>query len=289
MMAVLPQSQDSIAVLIATRDRFSLLSERSLASVRSQLLKPEIVVVVNDGSSFSDAERVAIAERFPSIDCRIMENTRTPGAAGAWNTGIRELSTNRFRGFVALLDDDDEWDPEHLHLNLTTARRTGANIVISGLRFLFNGHRIDRPLIQSLSAPDFLVGNPGWQGSNTFVSFDLLKEVGGFRDGLQSLNDRDLAFRLLQSPRARTAFTGQWTATWHSRSEGTLSARRSPAKISGLRWFWNLYGSEMSDIQAAAFFERAKNLFGVERFEIVDSRGDVPPHSRSRGDLDGPT
>lgn len=288
-MTVLPQSEDSIAVLIATRDRFSLLLERSLTSVRNQRLRPETVVVVNDGSSFSDAERVAIADRIPSLDCHIIENARTPSAAGAWNTGLHELSTNRFRGFVALLDDDDEWDPDHLLLNLSTARRTGANVVVSGLRFLFNGHRIDRPLIQSLSAEDFLVGNPGWQGSNTFVSFDLLKEVGGFRDGLQSLNDRDLAFRLLRSPRARKAFTGQWTATWHSRSEGTLSARRSPAKISGLRWFWNLYGSEMSDIQAAAFFERAKNLFGVERCEIVESQGDVPPHSRSRGDLDGPT
>lgn len=288
-MAVLPQSEDSIAVLIATSNRFSLLLERSLTSVHNQRLRPETVVVVNDGSSFSDAERVAIAERTQSLDCHIIKNARAPGAAGAWNTGLHELSRNRFRGFVAVLDDDDEWDPEHLLVNLSTARRTGANVVVSGLRFLFNGHRIDRPLIQSLSAEDFLVGNPGWQGSNTFVSLDLLKEVGGFRDGLQSLNDRDLAFRLLRLPRARTAFTGQWTATWHSRSEGTLSARRSPAKISGLRWFWNIYGSEMSDIQAAAFFERAKNLFGVERCEIVNDHGDVPPHSRSRGDFDGPT
>lgn len=283
------QAEGSVAALVATRDRYSLLLQRSLKSVSGQSLKPKTVVVVNDGSSFSEAQRLAVAELMSSVDCHIVENARAPGAAGAWNTGLEELTKNGFRGFVALLDDDDEWDPEHLHLNLSTARCMGANIVVSGLRMLFDGYRIERPLIESLSAEDFLVGNPGWQGSNTFVSIDLLKEVGGFRDGLQSLNDRDLAFRLLRSPRARTGFTGRWTATWHSRSTGTLSSRRSTAKISGLRWFWNLYGSAMSNAQAAAFFERAKTLFGVERCEIVNGQGDVPPHSRSRGDFDGPT
>ncbi|MFO0857250.1 MAG: glycosyltransferase [Phycisphaerales bacterium] len=273
---------------MATKDRLRLLLDRSLPSVASQSLPPQMLLLVNDGLPFSPSEQALIESAASPIRVSIIPNTRTSGVAGAWNTGLRLLSEATFDGFVAMLDDDDEWDSEHLELNIATAA-TGQDIVVSGLRFLFDGHPVPRPLITSLFADDFLVGNPGWQGSNTFVSIHALREVGGFRDGLPSLNDRDLAYRLLQIPAIRVAFTGEWTATWHSSSQGTLSSRRSPAKIAGLRRFWHIYGSSMSVQQADAYFFRAKEYFGVLRHEIVAACDDAPPHSRSRGDLNGPT
>ncbi|MBY0113621.1 MAG: glycosyltransferase [Phycisphaerales bacterium] len=272
---------------MATKDRLRLLLDRSLPSVASQSRPPQMLLLVNDGVPFSSFEQSLIESAVSPIKVVIIPNARTPGAAGAWNTGLLRLSDEAFDGFVAMLDDDDEWDAEHLQLNVATAA-TGQDIVVSGLRFLFDGHPVSRPLITSLLADDFLVGNPGWQGSNTFVSIHALRDVGGFRDGLPSLNDRDLAYRLLQIPSIRVAFTGKWTATWHSCSQGTLSSRRSPAKIAGLRRFWHIYGSAMSVQQSQAYFCRAKEYFGVLQHEIMVDCDEAPSQSRCRGDLNGP-
>tara|TARA_Y100001933_G_scaffold257501_1_gene303997 strand:- start:4397 stop:5161 length:765 start_codon:yes stop_codon:yes gene_type:complete len=246
-----------------------------------------MVIVVNDGQPFETEIHKRVVGCIEPWECRVIPNCRAAGAAGAWNTGLKLLAEEEFGGFVAFLDDDDEWDADHLEVNLATAVATNANVVISGLRHVFDGEPMKRELVASIEAHDFLVGNPGWQGSNTFVLLELLRAVGGFREGLQSLNDRDLAFRILSDPISQVAFTGRWTATWYNRSKGTLSSRRSPQKLSGLRWFWSIYGPAMTKAQRQHFFGRASKLFGFQRAEIINADGDLPPHRQWHGDLHG--
>jgi glycosyltransferase involved in cell wall biosynthesis len=274
------------AALVATRNRWELLLGRALPSIRRQTRAVHQVVVVNDGAPFDAEQRLALQHLLEPVPLVVLENRRARGAAGAWNTGLEHLLASSREGFVALLDDDDTWEAAHVAENLRAAERERADIVVSGLRLVIEGEERERALPRGLVPGDFLVGNPGWQGSNTFVSRRLWAAVGGFRDGLQSLNDRDLALRLLRVPGVRVAYTDQWTATWHLSSRGdALSTPRSPAKISGLRWFWRLYGSEMSASQVEAFFARAEGLFSVRRAEIECEGDDAPPHRRPWGDL----
>ncbi|MBF0562160.1 MAG: glycosyltransferase [Alphaproteobacteria bacterium] len=121
-----------------------------------------------------------------------------------------------------------------------------------------------------LTADDFLSGNPGLQGSNTFVALSALERAGDFTDGLPSLNDRDLAVRLLSLPDLQIAYTGEWTANWHHGDDPvSLSAPRSVAKIAGLQAFWRMHGPKMSQDAAAAYFDRAWRFFSVSREEIM--------------------
>ena len=138
----------------------------------------------------------------------MLPNIRKPGAAGSWNTGLKYLGDINFNGFVAILDDDDEWDKEHIALNMHFARETGAELIVSGLRRMCSGQIKPRNLPINLKDSDFLRGNPGLQGSNTFVSLKAMNRVGNFTEGLPSLNDRDLAIRLLRSP-IQVAYTNQ--------------------------------------------------------------------------------
>lgn len=273
-------------MLVATRNRFDLLTQQCIDAIRQQSVQPALTVIVNDGRSFSPAEHAQIQTRLAPLRGVVLQNRHAPGAAGAWNTGLDYIRRHH-DGFVALLDDDDEWDADHLEANQAVALECGADIVVSGLRRVVDGTNIPRPLVTSINARDFLVGNPGWQGSNTFVSVRRLSQVRGFRNGLASLNDRDLAFRLLASDGVRVAFTGTWTASWHVSSHRTaLSSPRSAAKISGLRWFWRIYRPKMSMSEAAAFLQRADRCFGVLPDEILDPGDDVPPHTHPDGDLD---
>lgn len=281
----MPDSPGCVA-LVATHDRWELLTNLCLPSIRRQSAPPSRVVVVNDGEPLPPAREREIERLLAPIPADVLQNRRAAGAAGAWNTGLEWLRNRADDAFVALLDDDDAWDDAHLERNREAAVHEDADVVVSGLRRVVDGTEIPRPAPRALTPGDFLAGNPGWQGSNTFVTLSLLSRVGGFRDGLASLNDRDLAIRLLRAPGVRVAYTGAWTSTWYVRAgHAALSSPRSAAKISGLRWFWRIYGRTMSPAEAAAFFERAWRCFGVSESEVTDPGDDLPPHTRPRGDL----
>lgn len=274
-----------VAVLIATCNRIDLLMQRSLPSVLRQTLTPEEIIIVNDGGPWSDEEYRGIVAQAGTRRVTLLHNCRTKGAGGAWNTGLAYLLSQRRNFMVAILDDDDEWDVFHLEDNQRTALNRSANIVVSGLKIAAVAGEVVRPLIDQLCARDFLVGNPGWQGSNTFVDLGLLAAVGGFRESLRSLHDRDLAIRLLRHADARTALVPRWTATWHIGHPGRLSDYRGQAKLEGLRVFWALYAQEMSSHEQAAFLARAQRLFGFSAGEITLEGMSELPSIAPVGDL----
>jgi hypothetical protein len=271
---------------MATSGQFDLLRSVSLPSVRRQKFAPSTVVLVADGFVITPKIVRELASMLGGIEIVPLQNRRVPGAAGAWNTGLEFLATKRFDGFVTVIDDDDEWDDHHLAVNRDATRRTNANVVISGLRILRDQVLLERAIPKDFTDRMFLIGNPGWQGSNTFVAMRAMEAVGGFRDGLTSANDRDLAVRLLRWPGVRVAYTREWTATWHlSSKRQTLSSPRSEAKLRGLRWFWQIYGSEMQPAEVEKFFERAEDLFRIKREEVLSDPHDHPPHCEPHGDL----
>ena len=102
--------------------------------------------------------------------------------------------------FVSVLDDDDFWDTRYLQNCLKFAEDVGCDMVVSGLI----RHDVEHPegfrqsILDSISIHDFLVGNPGVQGSNLFVRASRLRSAGGFSEDLVSTTDRDVCIRLLQ-------------------------------------------------------------------------------------------
>lgn len=90
-----------VSVVVATRDRPKLL-RRALAALISQDYPGEIeILVVFDQCVIRDLE---IDDR-PGRTVKTLANTRTPGLAGARNTGILAATGE----YVAFCDDDDEW------------------------------------------------------------------------------------------------------------------------------------------------------------------------------------
>ena len=265
-----------IATIIPTRADSDCLIERALESVLLQTLKASLVVIVGDCAGGAEFTKSVLQPYLKSSICVYLPNSRQPGYSGVVNTGLAHFAAKGFSGFVALLDDDDTWDPTHLEANWRAAQGTGADVVVSGLRMIRSGKIQPRDLPIDLNQSDFLVGNPGWQGSNTFVRLSAMLRVGGFREGMISCNDRDLAIRLLDDPSVSIAYTGEWTANWHFNDSGaSLSAQGSSSKRFGLAAFWRLYGSRMSALERTGFFRRAKAYFGFDEHEIVEQAGSV--------------
>jgi glycosyltransferase involved in cell wall biosynthesis len=261
-----------IAVIITTKNRIELLFNRSLPSIRNQNNNPALLVIVNDGKSFSHENITRIESAILPIKTFILNNMRKRGYSGATNTGIEYLKSIGFSGFISFLDDDDEWDPNHLEENYKVAKEESANIVISGLRYIKNGRERPRNLITEINFREFIIGNPGWQGSNTFIHSSIIFSIGGFKEDLMSMNDRDIAIRLLRRKDVKVAFTNKWTANWYIDNERkSLSTPRCKEKIEGLKLFWELYNEEMTDEEKKQYFQRAEHFFGFNKWEIISN------------------
>ncbi len=101
-----PLDDRSTSVVIATRDRPELL-RRALDAVLDQDMDGHLEVVVVFDRSTPD-ESLALDE--PTRRVVVTTNVRTPGLAGARNSGIA-IAANPW---LAFCDDDDEWLPGKL-------------------------------------------------------------------------------------------------------------------------------------------------------------------------------
>ena len=101
-----------IRVLITTVPGRTELLRRAIASVCAQTMAPNSVVIVCDcGLMPAD---IAAPIDLVVEDLHWLEHTGPSGAANAWNTGIDYIAQRWPDDYLAILDDDDTWDSEHL-------------------------------------------------------------------------------------------------------------------------------------------------------------------------------
>ncbi|EHK8985484.1 glycosyltransferase [Vibrio vulnificus] len=262
---------NNVIVLIATTPRLSLLSEHALPSVINQTCQPKAVVLVSDTRSLNENEVESLRSELKSIPLHVLVNSRASGAAGSWNTGINYISDNFPNSYIAIIDDDDAWQPEHLSSCLLSSEEGKADIVLPGINVKINNKTVATNIPKDLEVRDFLVGNPGWQGSNTFIKTGLATKIGGFTDGLTSGNDKDFAIRVLESNLATIRYTNKATVDWMcNRSPDALSAPGSKQKLRGCAQFLKLHGEKMSRSEMDMYFERAAELFALSKNDILD-------------------
>lgn len=126
-----------ISVIIPTRDRPVLL-RRAVQSVLSQDYPGPIeCLIVFDQSEPANPE-VAVP---PGRILRLLRNERSPGLAGARNSGAFAAQGT----YLAFLDDDDEWLPSKLRLQVEALRRYGhAKVSATGIVVCYGRRQVAR-------------------------------------------------------------------------------------------------------------------------------------------------
>ena len=260
-----------VAVLLATTShRTYLLKNRALPSIEQQSRPPARVIIVDDSGDEAAAERTGlIARQWQPVcmDVDFLRNRRTKGAAGAWNSGLDHLLRtcgDPKQQYVAILDDDDQWNPHHLRTCLATAEKRNLDMVAAPFfRVEENAKALLTSPPASLAVANFLVGNPGIQGSNLVCRLSVLLEAGLFDESLPSCTDRDLCIRIAELPGIRYGITTEPTVHHFAcESRSRLSTPGSHDKVTGLDRFFRKYSGRMSDAERAAFCARAEQLFG---------------------------
>lgn len=129
----------TVSVVIATRDRPQELRESIAAVVAQGYNGPVEVLVVHDRST--PDESLARSENDRTV--RVLANDRSPGLAGARNTGILAATGE----IVAFCDDDDVWLPGKLTRQLAVFSTDPlVQLVACGIRVRYAGALTDRLL-----------------------------------------------------------------------------------------------------------------------------------------------
>ena len=189
----------SVSVIIPAHNASEYIG-RAIESVLAQTLKPDEIIVVDDGSADNTAE---VTKKYESIRYIHQENA---GASVARNIGI-EAATSEW---IAFLDADDEWMPEKLELQTELLRRN-TNLVWTTSNFIRCLCDEDR------RAPDIDLkqGQKELHGKEYFDDYfkttlprgygctitklikkSVLKDVGGVRVDQHVGEDTDLWFRI---------------------------------------------------------------------------------------------
>jgi len=122
---ITPMTAPAVDVVVATRNRPELL-RRTLAAVAEQSYPGEVTTyVVFDGTP----PDLTLQRATPHRDVHVVSNQRTPGLAGARNSGVLAGTGD----LVAFCDDDDTWLPDKLRLQVRALIETGADTVVSGI------------------------------------------------------------------------------------------------------------------------------------------------------------
>jgi len=119
MKAELQEMQAKLVVVIPYYQRKPGILGRALRSVITQrdvdLTKLDIIIV-DDESPASSEDELAGIKNFNSINIQLLQQPNQ-GPAGARNLALDHVDKDT--EFVAFLDSDDEWHPEHLRNALT--------------------------------------------------------------------------------------------------------------------------------------------------------------------------
>lgn len=174
--------------------------EAALASVFAQTLQPAQVIVVDDGSVDGSVDLLrtcAFADRISIV------GRPNGGQSAARNTGLESATAP----FVAFLDQDDVWYPDHLAVLLSLLLREPAvgwaysdfdEIDANGLLVTRRFHKAHGLVHPRTSLADLIGQDLMVLPSATVVRSDMLRAVGGFDEELSGYEDDDLFIRMFR-------------------------------------------------------------------------------------------
>ena len=189
-----------VSVVIPTRNRPELLLRALRSALRQTLREIEVIVVIDGEEGSASAEAVA---SLHENRVRCIEQRQQAGGSEARNIGIRYAKSP----WIALLDDDDEWLPLKLEVQMNAiAGYTGEKLVVVTCQHIYRAGGADdvvrpRRLPQPDEAPsEFMFDYLCYFQTSTFVASKELMLKIPFTKDLPFFHDIDWFLRALREP-----------------------------------------------------------------------------------------
>ncbi|NBB79002.1 MAG: glycosyltransferase [Verrucomicrobia bacterium] len=203
-----------ISICIPAYNAAQFLS-KTLGTIQAQTFSEWELIVVEDGSD--DGTRLLV-EKFAQMvsqSVRYFRHAENQGLTATRNTGIAAAE----REWIAILDADDLWEPEHLARCVETLSERDCSLIHGG-SVLFDSDSGcvleerapsaaalgDSPV--SVFTQDYII-----QPSSVVLRKSLWEQVGGFNTGFQHVEDLEMWLRCLRAG-ARIGYSGHLTCRY---------------------------------------------------------------------------
>lgn len=225
-------------MVIPTRFRPDLV-RRAVSGALAQTVRAVEVLVVVDGPD-EDTHRALKAVGDPRL--RVIGLPERGGAPHARNVGAREARAP----WVAFLDDDDEWLPGKLRVQLDLAAGAGVPLPVVASRLVSRSPRADTVLPRRLPAPgepvsEYLTVRRGLfhgdgfiQTSTILAPAQLVRRVP-FTTGLRRQQELDWTLRALRHEGTTLVYAPEPLVRWHQDEDRDRISHGTPWEAQ-LRW-----------------------------------------------------
>jgi len=187
---------------------------RAVRSVVGQSYPGEVECVI----VFDQSRPVPIDVELPANRrVRLLTNTRTPGAAGARNSGIAASDG----ALVAFCDDDDTWHADKLRLQVERLDLVPTGFVACGMRVHYADRVVDRPVPGYVDLPQIIRKRyPEFVFPAFVLRQDALADIGLLDEQIPGSYGEDYDFLLRAARRGPIAAVEQPLVDtfWHQQS-----------------------------------------------------------------------
>lgn len=255
----------SISVIIPSYKARQFLPA-CLESIGHQTLPPSEIFVIDDASPDPVDDIVAdFASRSSYPPIRLIKHEENRGQAAGRNTGIHASASE----WLAFIDSDDVWAPDHLEQAMGTLQSADADLAFCPATIFKKDIHENNPFIERPMTPEELSLAPLALLKRCFIIMSsvvarttAIREIGGFDEDerMRAVEDLDCFMKLLKND-----------ATFAISEKSTLFYRKHPAAATsqpGYMAYQSAYVKQihMQNIVAPWFQKRsivARNWWGA--------------------------
>jgi GT2 family glycosyltransferase len=220
-----------VSVVIPTRFRPELVT-RAVRSALTQTVGTIEVIVVVDGPDQATSDALAL---ITDARLRVLVLPRSGGAPNARNVGVREARAP----WTALLDDDDEWLPHKLAVQLDAARAAGVAMPVVASRLINRTPRADSVMPRRLPAPGEPVSEyltvrrglfygDGFIQTSTIMAPTALLRREPFTVGLRRMQELDWVLRAVSHDEVELVIAAEALVVFHQDEDRPRITLSSP-------------------------------------------------------------
>lgn len=179
-----------LAAIIPTFNRSDTLT-RCLDSIFAQTLRPDEIIVVDDGST--DGSTQNLEKEYPGLRLIIQRHS---GVSRARNTGIETAQSS----WIAFIDSDDVWLPQKCAKQIDAlSQNPGVLVCHTEEAWIFRGTPKTVPKDYRKSGGRIFLNclpRCAISPSTAIIDRNLLVSLGGFDESLPACEDYDLWLRI---------------------------------------------------------------------------------------------